>query len=91
MTPAMSQQLFNLQSILNLYLEADYTQVAWRDLRMWLEPFSGTLLDALRDWEAQGLIKLVGDLAKKKEDEICLQINGRISALEAPETRLEND
>jgi hypothetical protein len=91
MTMALSHQLFNLQSMLNLYFEADYTRVTWRDLRMWVEPLSGPLLVALREWEAQGLIEVVGELAKEKEDEVCLHIRRHISAVQEPEGEHEND
>ncbi len=71
--------------MLNLYLEADYTRVAWRDLRIWLQPLSGPLLVALREWEAKGLIEIEGDLTKKTEDEICLHIHRHIATVEDPE------
>lgn len=76
MTTALSQQMFNLQSMLNMYLDADYTRVVWRDLRMWLEPLSEPLLAALREWRRRASSTLSATLRRRRKTTFAFTYTG---------------
>lgn len=85
-------QLSNLQWLFNLFLEAGCEKASWRDLRLWMEPMSEDLVDALRKWEAEGFIALLVDPSQWKTDDVlCVKILKPFANAPGTEDENEND
>ena len=74
-----------LQWTLNGFLEAGSDQVRRSDIRIWLDPASDSVFDALREWESRGFISIVADPRRCKEKDVCLRVLRSVEAIPEPE------
>jgi hypothetical protein len=84
MTSQLVKDLFMLQWTLNSFLEAGSDQVRRSDIRAWCDPISDSVLDALRDWELKGFVRIVADPRRCKDKDVCLKILKTIAAIPEP-------
>lgn len=73
-----------LQWTMNCFLEGGSTEVRPCDLRVWVDPGSEELLNALRAWERKGFIQIVREPRECNEMEVCLNLLKEVAALEEP-------
>jgi hypothetical protein len=78
------KDLYMLQWTMNCFLEGGSTEVRPCDLRVWVDPDSKELLDALRDWERKGFIQIVREPRECKEKEVCVKLLKEVQAVEEP-------
>jgi hypothetical protein len=79
------KDLYMLQWTLNSFLDAGSDQVRRSDIHMWVDPGTGTVFDALRDWESKKFLAIEKDPREAKEKDVCLRILKRIEAIPEPE------
>lgn len=75
-----------LQWTLNGFLEAGSDQVRKSDIRIWLDPASDAVFDALCEWESRGFVSIIADPRRCKEKDVCLRVLKLIEAI--PEQRI---
>ncbi|MBI2267767.1 MAG: hypothetical protein HYU64_21800 [Armatimonadetes bacterium] len=85
MTSQIVIDLWMLQYMLNGFLEVGCDQACRRDIHLWLDPNSDSVLDALRDWEARGFISILTEPGSCKEKDVCFKILRPIEAIPEPE------
>ena len=84
MTSQLVKDLWMLQWTLNGNLEAGSDQVRRSDIRIWLDPASDSVFEALREWESRGFILIVTDPRRCKEKDVCAKILKTIAAVPEP-------
>jgi hypothetical protein len=85
MTPQLTKDLFMLQWLLNDgFLAGGSDQVRRSDIRIFVDPDSDAVFEALQRWEAAGFISILLDPRYSKENDVCLRIFKTIEAISEP-------